>query len=631
MVDLGNGPELIGEFEGQEESIAFNLEPIDQLPKIKIEETDGTLDIPTFDVPDKPPEPTLEMIETEHELSSEEKSQLLEAIKEFEFTSSGKLGRTNVIEHNIVLKEGAKPRNQPIYRCSPSIQAEIDAEIERFKNMDVIEECVSEWTNPLVPVRKSNGKIRVCLDSRRLNSLTMKDTYPIRNMLEIFQRLEHAKFFSIIDLKDAYFQIPLREECRKYTAFRTKLGLFQFKVCPFGVTGAPAAMNRLMDRTIGFDLMPAVFVYLDDIVIATKTLTEHLRLPFAIESDASDTAVGAALTQEQEGETRIIAYFSKKLSRTQRAYASVEKECLGVLLAIENFRHYVEGSKFKVITDARSLLWLFTIGIESGKARHTCLLVATDVFSKFILVQPFREAKASSLTEFVKNMIFLLFGVPEVILTDNGTQFTSKLFKSLLEEYGVNHWLTPAYHPQVNNTERVNRVITTAIRATINQHKNWADDLQTIACAIRSAVHDSTKHSPYFVVFGRERISDGKEYQQMRNEQLSGTTQEEDESRKKLFEEIRKNLTKAYERHKKTYNLRSNSNCPVYSEGETVLKRTFDLSDKAKGFCSKLAPKFELAIATKTDSLLICSIIPAEFSPTSTRRNQRRSRSLMSR
>lgn len=504
--------------------------------------------------------------------------------------------------------------------------------------------------------------------------------------------------------------------------------------------------------------------------------------PFTIESDASDTAVGAALVQDYEGDTRVVAYFSKKLSRTQRAYSSVEKECLGVLLAIENFRHYVEGSRFRVVTDARSLLWLFTIGVESGnskllrwalkiqsydiqleyrkgannitadclsrsidvleisvedeydemitnitnhpakfpchrvtdgviyryvtgpktddprfrwkivpreqdratiiarehdtahfgtektlsslkkrytwpgmgkqvkefcrlcvkcqtskapnlnstppmgsqkefvehpwqfitldfvgplpvsgRGRHTCLLVITDVFSKFVLVQPFREAKASSVIEFLKNMVFLLFGVPEVVLTDNGTQFTSKLFRQLLEEFNVTHWLTPAYHPQVNNTERVNRVITTAIRATLKQHKNWADNLQEIACAIRNAVHDSTKHTPYFVVFGREMVSDGQEYRRMRDlpvaeEKPDG---EEQKRRKKLFADIKNQLAKAYERHKKTYNLRSNANCPTYTAGETVLKRNFELSDKAKGFSAKLAPKYEPAVVRK--------------------------------
>ena len=79
--------------------------------------------------------------------------------------------------------------------------------------------------------------------------------------------------------------------------------------------------------------------------------------------------MGAALVQQQGEETRIVGYFSKKLSCTQRKYAAVEKECLGVLLAIDNFRHYVEGTRFKVVTDARNLLRLFKIGAESGNSK----------------------------------------------------------------------------------------------------------------------------------------------------------------------------------------------------------------------------------------------------------------------
>lgn len=238
----------------------------------------------------------------------------------------------------------------------------------------------------------------------------------------------------------------------------------------------------------------------------------------------------------------------------------------------------------------------------SGKNRCTYLLVATDVFSKFVLVQPFREAKAGPLAEFVENMIFRLFGVPEIILTDNGSQFVSKIFRGLLEAYHVTHWLTPAYHPQVNNTERVNRVITTAIRATLKkEHKHWADDIQAIAAAIRTAVHNSTKYSPYFIVFGRDQVSDGREYSRIRDTHAPEATKETEVSaqRKKLFEDVKVNLAAAYQRHAKQYNLRSSSNCPKYAVGEKVLKKTFDLSDKGAGFCKKLAPKYEPCVVKK--------------------------------
>ncbi|KAL9708175.1 hypothetical protein quinque_011693 [Culex quinquefasciatus] len=239
---------------------------------------------------------------------------------------------------------------------------------------------------------------------------------------------------------------------------------------------------------------------------------------------------------------------------------------------------------------------------KAGNNRCTYLLVATDVFSKFVLVQPFREAKAGPLADFVENMIFRLFGVPEIILTDNGSQFVSKIFRGLLESYHVTHWLTPAYHPQVNNTERVNRVITTAIRATLKkEHKHWADDIEAIAAAIRTAVHNSTKYSPYFIVFGRDQVSDGREYSRIRDTHAPEATKETEVSaqRKKLFEDVKRNLAAAYQRHAKQYNLRSSSNCPKYAVGEKVLKKTFDLSDKGAGFCKKLAPKYEPCVVKK--------------------------------
>ncbi|KAL9699012.1 hypothetical protein quinque_002453 [Culex quinquefasciatus] len=95
-------------------------------------------------------------------------------------------------------------------------------------------------------------------------------------------------------------------------------------------------------------------------------------------------------------------------------------------------------------------------------------------------------------------------------------------------------------------------------------------------------------------------VSDGREYSWIRdNYEPSDDDKDVPEQKKKLFEEIKKNLTAAYQRHAKTYNLRTNANCPKYTVGEKVLKQTFDLSDKGKGFCKKLAPKYEPAVVRK--------------------------------
>ena len=96
-------------------------------------------------------------------------------------------------------------------------------------------------------------------------------------------------------------------------------------------------------------------------------------------------------------------------------------------------------------------------------------------------------------------------------------------------------------------------------------------------------------------------VSDGQEYLKVRDHPTASsvTNEESQQKRQKLFEEIKDQLAKAYDRHKRQYNLRSNPDCPTYTTGETVLKRTFELSDKAKGFCAKLAPKYELAVVRK--------------------------------
>lgn len=178
----------------------------------------------------------------------------------------------------------------------------------------------------------------------------------------------------------------------------------------------------------------------------------------------------------------------------------------------------------------------------SGKARNTCLLVITDVFTKFVLIQPFRQATAESLVPFIEGMVFNLFGVPEVILTDNGSQFISKMFQELLSRYNVTHWKTPSYHPQINDSERVNRVLTTAIRASIKRdHKEWANNIQVIASAIRNSVHEATQYSPYFVMFGRNMISDGREYRHLRD-MTTGNEKLQNSDREKMYGQIRENL-----------------------------------------------------------------------------------------
>lgn len=194
--------------------------------------------------------------------------------------------------------------------------------------------------------------------------------------------------------------------------------------------------------------------------------------------------------------------------------------------------------------------------------------------------------------------MFLLFGVPEVVLSDNGAQFLSKEYKSLLDRYRVTQWLTPVYFPQVNNAERTNRVITSAIRALIKKEQDhWDEDIYKIANAINNATHSSSGFSPYFTNFGRNQISSGEEYQNLRdiNSDTTPTAKEHSEKMNKIYENVRNNLKIAYDKYSKYYNLRSGKKIE-FQVGDRVLKKNHFLSDKSKAFNAKLAPKFSEAI-----------------------------------
>lgn len=210
------------------------------------------------------------------ELNESELKQLSEIIRELPKSANDKIGRTNVLKHNIDTEENP-PIKQRHYPVSPYVQKDMDEEYDRMIKMGVIERSKSPWSNPMVCVRKSNGKIRLCLDCRKLNDVTKKDSYPVPYITRILGNIRATKFLSKIDLKDAFWQVGLEESSKEKTAFTIPgRGLFQFNVMPFGLSNAVQTQCRLMDSVLGFDMEPFVFAYLDDIVVATDDLRTHL-------------------------------------------------------------------------------------------------------------------------------------------------------------------------------------------------------------------------------------------------------------------------------------------------------------------------------------------------------------------
>ena len=210
------------------------------------------------------------------ELTSSERERLEQFLENKIPKTVANPGVTTLTEHVIDVGQH-RPVKQRCYLVSPKVQEAIRDEVDKMLDAGIIEPSYSEWSNPIVMVKKSNGKYRFCLDFRKVNSLSKKDAYPLPNMNGILDKLRSARYISTLDLSQAYFQIPLAKESREITAFSVPgKGLYHFTRMPYGLTGAPATFQRLLDKLIGPEMEPHAFAYLDDIVIVTPTFEEHL-------------------------------------------------------------------------------------------------------------------------------------------------------------------------------------------------------------------------------------------------------------------------------------------------------------------------------------------------------------------
>lgn len=149
-------------------------------------------------------------------------------------------------------------------------------ELDEMLKLDMIEPSNSKWNNPIVLVPKKDGTIRFCLDFRKLNVVSKFDPYPMPRMDDLIERLRTAQYLTTLDLCKGYWQIPLGEQSKELTAFKTPFGHFHFRVLPFGLHGAPSTFQRMIDHILrGTEAFAAA--YLDDIIIFSETWEQHLQ------------------------------------------------------------------------------------------------------------------------------------------------------------------------------------------------------------------------------------------------------------------------------------------------------------------------------------------------------------------
>ena len=176
-------------------------------------------------------------------------------------------------KHHIQLNDPT-PFKEKTRRIPPGMIDEIKKHIQDMLACGAIRHSHSPWSSNIVPVRKPNGSLRLCLDFRKLNSRTIRDAYQLPRIEETLDNLAGAKIFSSLDLQSGYWQIEMAEEDKAKTAFSvSQVGFFEAERLPFGLTNAPSTFQRVMERTLA-DL-PNCLVYIDDIIVYSKSYEEH--------------------------------------------------------------------------------------------------------------------------------------------------------------------------------------------------------------------------------------------------------------------------------------------------------------------------------------------------------------------
>ena len=212
------------------------------------------------------------------ELTEEEKSQFRALLMKYRgqfMRTDTVMGQTSLVQHQIHTGQHPpikqRPRREPL-----GMQGAVKEELEKMLSKGIIEPSNSAWASPIVLVRKRDGSIRFCIDYRKLNEVTKKDAYPLPRIEDNLDALAGSRLFSTLDLASGYWQVEMDPAHKDKTSFCTKYGLYQFKVMPFGLCNAPGTFERLMETVLRGMQWERAVLYLDDIIIFSSTVQEHM-------------------------------------------------------------------------------------------------------------------------------------------------------------------------------------------------------------------------------------------------------------------------------------------------------------------------------------------------------------------
>lgn len=189
---------------------------------------------------------------------------------------SGNIRRTKMGKHSIKIKgekEDIKPKS---YRVPEALKSKVDKQIQELLKLDLIEPAQSEIAHPIVCVNKKDGTLRLCVDYRSLNNVTVPDAYPMQNVNELIILVGKKKFITTLDMLKGYWAIQMDKDSRELTAFKTHRGHYQWKVMPFGLRNAAATYQRTITKAIE-DFSSFSCAYIDDLAVFSDNWEEHIK------------------------------------------------------------------------------------------------------------------------------------------------------------------------------------------------------------------------------------------------------------------------------------------------------------------------------------------------------------------
>jgi hypothetical protein len=227
----------------------------------------------------------LEQLKINHIQLDETEKELQRIVQEYSdlFVEEGNFKKEVCLGEHSIHTENNIPLSRAMHRLGNSMEEEINTQILELEKKGVIRKSFSPWRAPIVPVKKKDGGIRLCIDYRGLNAITKKDAYPMPRIDEIFDNLQGAKIFSTIDAYSGYYQVKVKESDIEKTAFGCRSGAYEFVRMPFGLVNGPATFQRIMDEVFRAERWKFVMVYMDDIIIFSKNKedhAEHLKIVF---------------------------------------------------------------------------------------------------------------------------------------------------------------------------------------------------------------------------------------------------------------------------------------------------------------------------------------------------------------